>query len=481
MVGCLAAVLLVGSGERAAAGEPVATVQAEGFKVVRGSGGRYSESSARERRALQLRGRAVARRQLYAEAADELVVRVRRGRCAPAPRLSVRVDGRPALDARVGSRRWTLLRGRAALAAGPHELEVSVARRAAPGRCRPDVRLDEIVIERSRGTVGPGPVPGPDPPTQTPPLTLPRTVGLGTALQWDLVRSEPRYRETFLREFTSLTPENEFKWLFVQPQRGRFDFEKTDAMVDFARANGKTVRGHTLVWSQQLPSWVSGGRWTRAQLLAVMERHISTVVGRYKGRVAEWDVINEPLAADGSLARNVWLDVIGPDYLEHALRFAHAADPGAKLFVNEIAAELVSTKSEGLVRLAADLVARGAPLHGIGLQNHANLAGYPSRERLATLMRRFAALGLEVQITEMDVGTVLGSGNRLQRLDRQAEIYRQAAAACNEVPACTRLTTWGFTDRHSWIGERERALPFDAEYLPKPAFVALRETLLPRG
>ena len=107
------------------------------------------------------------------------------------------------------------------------------------------------------------------------------------------------------------------------------------------------VRGHTLVWGLQLPRWVTGTDWTREELLRVMQEHITTVVGRYRGRIAEWDVVNEPLAADGSLARNVWLDVIGPDYVEHALRFAHAADPAAKLFVNEIAAEHVSTKAEG--------------------------------------------------------------------------------------------------------------------------------------
>ena len=132
------------------------------------------------------------------------------------------------------------------------------------------------------------------------------------------------------------------------------------------------------------------------------------------------------------------------------------------------------------MRLTDDLRSRGVPLHGIGLQNHANLAGYPRREGLAALMRRFAALGLEVQITEMDVGTVLGSGSPLQRSLRQADVYREAAAACNDVPACTRLTTWGFTDSHSWIGTPERALPFDTDYLPKPAYVALRTTLAPR-
>jgi len=464
----------------APAAEPVVRLEAEAFTVTRGSGGAYADRTAAKRRALVMRAGASARRRIHAEAADELVVRVQRGRCRRAPQMTVRVDGRRALQTRVRGRGWTEWRGRAAIAAGSHDFTIDVARPAGQGRCAPELRVDSLTVERSRVTVGPGPRPQPEAQARSPLLSFPRPVALGSALRWDVVRAERRYRDTFVREYASLTPENEMKWLSLQPERGHFSFATADAIVDFAQTHRKLVRGHTLVWGFQLPRWVTATDWTREELLRVMQEHITTVVGRYRGRIAEWDVVNEPLAADGSLARNVWLDVIGPDYVEHALRFAHAADPAAKLFVNEIAAEHVSTKAEGLVRLADDLRSRGVPLHAIGLQNHANLAGYPRRERLAALMRRFAALGLEVQITEMDVGTALGSGSRLQRSLRQADVYREAAAACNDVAACTRLTTWGFTDRHSWIGTPQRALPFGSDYLPKPAYVALRTTLAPR-
>jgi endo-1,4-beta-xylanase len=345
--------------------------------------------------------------------------------------------------------------------------------------------------------------------TLTPPP--PRRVQQGTAVRLDALRSDARYRDTFLREFDALTPENEMKMQALQPRRGAFDFAAADELVAFARANGKAVRGHALVWGLQIPLWLvdhgftenlglqtpplrapslgsaandllsAATGWRRDELLSIMRRHIDTVVRHFGDDVAEWDVVNEPLAPDGALADNVWRRFIGADYVERALRFAHAANPRARLFINEYGVEGPGAKLDGLVALVRDLRARGVPLHGVGLQSHTHILGYHDEATLRATMRRLAALGVELQITEMDVATSVLDGTEQQRLARQAAAYGAAARACRAVRACTRFTTWGFTDRHSWLGPAEMALPFDAQYRPKPAHGAVRSALRARS
>ena len=355
-------------------------------------------------------------------------------------------------------------------------------------------------------------------PAQTPapdPAATPlREVPIGSAVRLSSLRNGGRYRETFLREFDSLTPENEMKMQALQPRRGVYDFAATDALVQFAQRNGKDVRGHTLVWGQALPLWIVDhgaldriglrlppialprlpnplGKlvgetttlltgWRRDELMDVMKDHIRTVMRRYKGDIVEWDVVNEPMAENGSLAPTVWQRFIGPDHIEQALRTARTVDPAAKLFINDYAVEFPGAKLEGLVRLARDLVARGVPLDGIGLQSHTHIAGYTDEATLARTMRRFTRLGLEVQITELDVGTSVLEAGRPERLERQALAYGAVARACNAVVQCTRVTTWGFTDAVSWLSAGESGLLFDGKYRAKPAYAALRGAFAPR-
>ncbi len=346
------------------------------------------------------------------------------------------------------------------------------------------------------------------------PLAPLRVVPQGAAVRLSALRGDSAYRDTFVREFDSLTPENELKMQALQPRRGHYDFQAADALVRFARRNHKTVRGHTLIWGQSLPLWlidhgITGklglrlppinlprlpspiGKllgdtttlltgWRRDELLAVMKDHIRTVMHHFEGDVSEWDVVNEPMAGDGSLAPTVWERFIGPDYIEQALRTARAADPRAKLFINDFAVEGPGRKLDGLVALARDLVARGVPLDGIGLQAHTNIIGYNDEATMARAMRRFTDLGLQVQITEMDVGASLLDVARPERLQRQALAYGAAARACNAVPGCTRFTTWGFTDAVSWLTGAESALLFDGTYRAKPAYSAVRTAFAPR-
>ncbi len=343
----------------------------------------------------------------------------------------------------------------------------------------------------------------------------PRRVTQGTAVRLDSLQRDARYRATFLREYDALTPENEMKMPSLQPRRGTFDFTAADTLVAFAKSNHKAVHGHALVWGLQLPIWLidhgfsdnlglhlapatppsretqlgtsignfltSATGWQRDELLDVMRRHIDTVMRHFGDAVPEWDVVNEPLAADGSLIDNVWHRFIGDDYVEQALRTAHAANPRAKLFINEYGAEGPNAKLDGLLALVSGLKARGVPLDGVGLQYHTHIQGFYDERTLRETMQRFAALGVEVQVTEMDVGTSLLDGTIEQRLARQAAAYGAAARACNAVAACTRFTTWGFSDSQSWLGQGEMALPFDLQYKPKPAFEAVRAAFAGRS
>ena len=341
-----------------------------------------------------------------------------------------------------------------------------------------------------------------------------RAVPQGSAVRLAALRDDQRYRDTFLREFDSLTPENALKMAALQPRRGRFDFAAADELVDFARRHGKSVRGHALVWGLSLPLWLvdhgssdklglrlppvvlprlpgalgqglSEGAtvltgWRRDELLAIMRAHITTVMRHYAGKVVEWDVVNEPMANSGGPSPSVWRRFIGPDYVELALRAARAADPRAKLFINEYGIEAPGRKLEGFLELVRGLQARDVPLDGIGLQMHSHILGFYDQATLEATMRRFAAMGLEVQVTEMDVGTSLLGVVGVDRLARQAQAYGAAARACNAVTACKGFTTWGFTDRLSWIGAGEAPLLFDTAYQPKPAFAAVRSAFAPR-
>ena len=295
----------------------------------------------------------------------------------------------------------------------------------------------------------------------------PRAVPIGAAVSWVRLRDDPGLRALVAREFDSVTPENEQKMAFVQPRQGTFAFAEADALVDAARARGKRVRGHTLVWHQQNPAWLTARPWTADELRLVLADHVGTVAAHFRGRVDTWDVVNEPLEDDGTLRAGgaPWLPVLGPSYIETALRAARAADPSARLFINELAAERPGPKLDALVALAAGLKARGVPLDGIGLQNHTTAGGFPDRGALVATMRRFAALGLDVEITEMDVVSRTPA--------EQAPAYLEAAAACAAVEACTRITVWGLSDADSWLGPAAQALPFDAALRPKPAWTAL--------
>jgi endo-1,4-beta-xylanase len=299
---------------------------------------------------------------------------------------------------------------------------------------------------------------------------------LGAAVATGPARNSEAYLRAFVTTFTSATPENAMKWSFVHPERTEFDFGPADRLVELARSTGKRVRGHALVWDRQLPDWVADGDWARDELAGVLRDHVGTVVRHYRGRVAEWDVVNEPFDPDGSWNDGVFHRVLGPRYVDIAFRAARAADPDARLYLNELGAEPPGARARSLLRLARDLAHRGVPIDGVGFQNHTSVLGFPTREELRSRFDAVGALGLDAAITEMDV-IVPPERPIPDASARQARAYREAGRACVEAPNCTGLTIWGVTDEFSWLGAERSPLPFDADGAAKPALTGLLEAL----
>jgi endo-1,4-beta-xylanase len=277
-----------------------------------------------------------------------------------------------------------------------------------------------------------------------------------------------------------VTPEYEMEMSYLEPRPGVFTFARADRIVRFAESHGLAIRGHALVWDELLPAWVRERRWTRQGLATVLRHYVEAVVGHYRGQVGEWDVVNEPLAADGKLRHSLWERVIGPGYIPIALLAAHHADPHARLFINDYGIGWPGPKERAMRRLVDRLRSNGVPVDGVGVEAHYDIHIHPDRSQLQEALRDLAATGASVEITELDV-TSLGHAGLAERLARQARVYAIAGGACRAVGACDAVTTWGITDADSWRGADERALPFDARFRAKPAWRSLLRALGSRG
>ncbi|WP_327728153.1 endo-1,4-beta-xylanase [Streptomyces sp. NBC_00487] len=308
-----------------------------------------------------------------------------------------------------------------------------------------------------------------DPPLRD--LAAAKGKAIGTAVTGSKLTGT--YGEIAGREFNWLTPGNAMKWGSVEPTRGTFNWTEADQIVDFAEAHDQDVRGHTLVWHSQNPSWLDNGTWTPAQLSQLMNDHIALEVGRYKGRLAAWDVVNEPFNEDGTYRQTLWYNGLGTDYIAQALTAARAADPAAKLYINDYNVEGVNAKSTALYNLFRDLKARGVPIDGVGLQAHLILGQVPST--LQQNIQRFADLGVDVAITELDIRMQLPATEA--KLAQQRTEYDAVVKACVAVTRCTAVTVWGFTDSDSWIPDtfpgQGAATPYDENYAPKPAYYGI--------
>ena len=301
----------------------------------------------------------------------------------------------------------------------------------------------------------------------------------------------PAYAATLGSQYNLLEPENAMKWSATHPAQNTYNFEPGDALVAFAQAHQMQIRGHNLCWQAYNPAWVTtlAATATPATMAGILQDHINTVVTHYKGQVFAWDVVNEAVSdsqtGTGTLLKDsIWFNqpgigTSGTGYVEQAFRWAHAADPAALLFYNDYNIEAPGRKFDAVYNMVKDFVERGVPIHGVGIQMHISTSGYPDSTGLAQNIQQLAALGLQVHITELDVKLMVDSSGAASAadLEAQAQTYQRILTVCLQNPGCTAFQTWGFTDRYSWIPGSYpgfgAALPFDANYQPKPAFYSM--------
>jgi endo-1,4-beta-xylanase len=287
--------------------------------------------------------------------------------------------------------------------------------------------------------------------------------------------SNSTYANLAAAQFDMATPENEMKWDTIEPSRGSFNFGPGDQIVTFAQSHSDRVRGHNLVWHSQLPGWVSSLPTNQVQ--AAMENHITSEVTHYKGKIYAWDVVNEPFNEDGSLRSDPFLTAMGTGYIADALRTARAADPAAKLYLNDFNIEATGTKSNAMFNLVQSLKQQGVPIDGVGFESHFILGQVPSS--LQSNMQRFAALGVDVAITELDVRMQLPSDNT--KLAQQATDFSNVVKACLAISRCPGITQWNVGDADSWVpgtfSGQGAATLFDQNYQPKPAYTAVQTAL----
>ncbi|PFH48763.1 glycoside hydrolase family 10 protein [Amanita thiersii Skay4041] len=277
-------------------------------------------------------------------------------------------------------------------------------------------------------------------------------------------------------DFGQITPGNSMKWDATEPSRGTFTFTNGDTVANLAQSKGQLLRGHNCVWHNQLPGWVTSGNFDNATLTSIVETHCSTVVSHYKGKIGltlwtdSWDVVNEPFNDDGTWRQTVFYNKIGPGYVAAALRAARAADPAAKLYINDYNIEGTGAKSTAMLNLVKSLQAQGVPIDGVGIQGHLIVGAVPST--IQANIQQFTALGLEVAITELDIRMTLPETSALRT--QQKKDYQTVIAACKAVSKCVGVTIWDYTDKYSWVPStfqgQGAALPWDGNLVKKPAY-----------
>ena len=309
-------------------------------------------------------------------------------------------------------------------------------------------------------------------------------------------------------QFNTISPENILKWESVHPKSDKYDFEAADAYVAFGEKNKMFIVGHALVWHNQTPEWVfkdANGKFvSREELLKRMREHINTVVGRYKGKIKGWDVVNEAVNDDGTLRQSLWLKIIGEDFIAKAFEYAHEADPNAELYYNDYSLE-IPAKRKGAIELIKSLQAKKIPIKAVGLQGHDNLT-FPSLDEQDKTITEFANLGIKVNITELDVSVLPdpegfngaevtmnfetqeklnpyknGLPDEMQKklANRYAELFGIFLKHHKDI---SRITFWNVTDKESWLnnfpvrGRTNYPLLFDRDGKTKPAFDAVIKT-----
>ncbi|CAG2171365.1 unnamed protein product, partial [Oppiella nova] len=289
--------------------------------------------------------------------------------------------------------------------------------------------------------------------------------------------TDATYKTTTEQEFNCLTPEHSMKWGAVESVRDHPVYSAPDKLIKFARANQMKVRGHALVWHDLVPKWVQEMEHNVTELEEVMKKHIVDEMTHFKGKIYAWDVVNEVLEGDGTWRNTIWHRAFGSSFVAEAFKTARTADYSAKLYINEHSVEGKNNKSDALYSLCKELLAQGVPVQGVGMQAHLILGQVP--KDMVENMQRFADLGLDVAITELDIRIKLPTSKELEA--QQARDYAQVYSNCLSVKRCVGVTVWGFTDKYSWMVDAYKdygdAFLWDKNYKPKPSVTAIENVL----
>ncbi len=316
-------------------------------------------------------------------------------------------------------------------------------------------------------------------------------ITVGTAINTWRPGPDPRYEQVATSQFDLLVPEGDFNWDWqIRPDANHYDFAGADEQVHFAQRHGMAVRAYLLPSGSDaagLPAWLTGGGYTRDQLLALVHDHIDTVVRRYKGRIGEWLVASETIFQGQFVPWNFWLKNVGLDFIDQAFTWAHEADPSAKLLYEFSSDEWAEPQTSAIVNHIADLRNRGIPVDNVGFEMHVfDATQAPTKARLLDDFGRLGALGVGVEITEMDVNVYQVPGTLADKYAAQAQIYADALSALLESGVGRSFTTWDFVDSQSWLlrpdivaqfGPARAPLLFDDDYAPKPAYFAVLDVL----
>lgn len=322
-------------------------------------------------------------------------------------------------------------------------------------------------------------------------LAAQRGIYVGAAVTFPN-QNRAEYERVLRTSFNGVVAENAMKFQSLSSSRGNYNFGPADAIANFADSNGMKLRGHTLVWHSQSANWfnsLSGAAASRDTTLKIMRLHIDTVAKRYKGRVHEWDVVNEAIAQNGGTSPNYrtssdsrWHNRIGPDYLDSAFTWTQQADSGALLFYNDFGAEFMSSKGQNVYDLVKRLKDAGIPIHGVGLQCHFDVAGNAiDTASLSQNMRRLAALGVVVSMTEIDIQHGSSGTPNEQQLQTQKTKFKALMKTCLSIPACRSYYVWGLNDNQSWRTPQASRAPLlftgTTSITPKPAYWGVVEAL----
>jgi endo-1,4-beta-xylanase len=321
-------------------------------------------------------------------------------------------------------------------------------------------------------------------------LAAGHNIELGNFAIYTHLHDKP-YADILTSQFNVALIDNTPNWYFIggglRPSPTTYNFQQMDQIVAFAKTNHMTIQAHHLVWGEEkwLPDWLKNGNYSRAQLLQIMHEHIATVAGHYKGQIAEWSVVNEAFSRGQHIygLHDWWADHIGDQsYIDDAFIWAHQADPSAKLILNDFQDASENSISNAMYVYVKGAKARGVPIDGIGLQMHIDGTNPPTKTSVIANMKRFAALGVGVYVTEFDVNMSNVKGTDASRQQKEADIYYQMTRACIESDVCHSFSILGITDKETWynyLGTTPNAipLPFDTRYNPKPAFYSFRLAL----